>query len=210
MVPGLEVGNFTLNVTITDLFGAITQGTGIIEVINDAPRLTSVEFVPHIAERGDLIIVNAKAFDGHNVESVQIDMRIFGGQLIDLLLLDGDVWAGNFTLPNGMTPGSHELPFIVTDSLGAKQVLTHWISIGNEAQPDAATPYLLPDGEHIATIISVLNTPPQIVVDDLKIIRGDSTATALLEAEVSDADGVMLVRAKLGLAMEVGFHLHLW
>ena len=199
MVPGLEVGNFTLNVTITDFFGAITQGTGIIEVVNDAPRLTSVEFVPHIAKRGDLIIVNAKAFDGHDVESVQIDMRIFGGQLIDLLLLDGDVWAGNFTLPTGMTPGSHEIPFIVTDSIGGKQVLRHWISIDNNAQPDAATPYRLPDGEHISTTISVLNTPPQIVVEELKIIRGDGTATALLEAEVSDADGVMLVRARLGI-----------
>ena len=199
MVPGLEVGNFTINVTITDYFGAITEGSGIIQVVNDAPRLTSVEFVPHIAKRGDLIIVNAIAFDGHGVESVQVDMRVFGGQLVDLLLLENDVWAGNFTLPNGMTPGSHDIPFIVTDSIGGKQILRHWIDIDNGAQPDAATPYRLPDGEHVSTTITVLNTAPQIVAEDMIIIRGDSTTTALLEAEVSDADGVMLVRAKLGI-----------
>ena len=199
MVPGLEVGNFTINVTITDYFGAITEGSGVIQVVDDAPRLTSVEFVPHIAKRGDLIIVNAIAFDGHGVESVQVDMRVFGGQLVDLLLLENDVWAGNFTLPNGMTPGSHDIPFIVTDSIGGKQILRHWINIDNGAQPDAATPYRLPDGEHVSTTITVLNTAPQIVAEDMIIIRGDSTTTALLEAEVSDADGVMLVRAKLGI-----------
>jgi len=199
MVPGLQVGNFTINVTIIDYFDAITEGSGIIQVVNDAPRLTSVEFVPHIAKRGDLIIVNAIAFDGHDVESVQVDMRVFGGQLIDLVLLENEIWAGNFTLPNGMTPGSHDIPFIVTDSIGGKQILRHWIDIDNGAQPDVATPYRLPDGEHVSTTISVLNTAPQIVAEDMKIIRGDSTATALLEAEVSDADGVMLVRAKLGI-----------
>ena len=199
MVPGLEVGNFTINVTITDYFGAITEGSGIIQVVNDAPRLTSVEFVPHIAKRGDLIIVNAIAFDGHGVESVQVDMRIFGGQLIDLVLLENDVWAGNFTLPNGMTPGSHDIPFIVTDSIDGKQILRHWIDIDNGGQPDAATPYRLSDGEHVSTTITVLNTAPQIVAEDMKITRGDSVVTALLEAEVSDADGVMLVRAKLGI-----------
>ncbi len=199
MVPGLEVGNFTINVTITDYFGAITEGSGVIQVVDDAPRLTSVEFVPHIAKRGDLIIVNAIAFDGHGVESVQVDMRVFGGQLVDLLLLENEVWAGNFTLPNGMTPGSHDIPFIVTDSIGGKQILRHWINIDNGAQPDAATPYRLPDGEHVSTTMTVLNTAPQIVAEDMIIIRGDSTTTALLEAEVSDADGVMLVRAKLGI-----------
>ena len=199
MVPGLEVGNFTINVTITDYFGAITEGSGIIQVVNDAPRLTSVEFVPHIAKRGDLIIVNAIAFDGHGVESVQVDMRIFGGQLVDLVLLENDVWAGNFTLPNGMTPGSHDIPFIVTDSIDGKQILRHWIDIDNGDQPDAATPYRLPDGEHVSTTITVLNTAPQIVAEDMKITRSDSAVTALLEAEVSDADGVMLVRAKLGI-----------
>ena len=199
MVPGLEVGNFTINVTITDYFGAITEGSGIIQVVNDAPRLTSVEFVPHIAKRGDLIIVNAIAFDGHGVESVQVDMRIFGGQLVDLVLLENDVWAGNFTLPNGMTPGSHDIPFIVTDSIDGKQILRHWIDIDNGDQPDAATPYRLPDGEHVSTTITVLNTAPQIVAEDMKITRGDGAVTALLEAEVSDADGVMLVRAKLGI-----------
>ncbi|MCS5533556.1 MAG: hypothetical protein NZ736_04795 [Candidatus Poseidoniaceae archaeon] len=199
MVPGLEVGNFTINVTIIDYFGAITEGSGVIQVVNDAPRLTSVEFVPHIAKRGDLIIVNAIAFDGHGVESVQVDMRVFGGQLVDLVLLENDVWAGNFTLPNGMTPGLHDIPFIVTDSIGGKQILRHWIDIDNGAQPDAVTPYLLPDGEHVSTTMSILNTAPQIVAEDMKITRGDSAVTALLEAEVSDADGVMLVRAKLGI-----------
>ena len=199
MVPGLEVGNFTINATITDYFGAITEGSGVIQVVNDAPRLTSVEFVPHIAKRGDLIIVNANAFDGHGVDSVQVDMRIFGGQLVDLLLLESDVWAGNFTLPNGMTPGSHDIPFIVTDSIGGKQILRHWIDIDIGAQPDAATPYRLPDGEDVSTTISVLNTAPQIIAEDMKITRDEGTTTALLEAEVSDADGVMLVRAKLGI-----------
>jgi len=199
MVPGLEVGNFTINATITDYFGAITEGSGVIQVVNDAPRLTSVEFVPHIAKRGDLIIVNANAFDGHGVDSVQVDMRIFGGQLVDLLLLESDVWAGNFTLPNGMTPGSHDIPIIVTDSIGGKQILRHWIDIDIGAQPDAATPYRLPDGEDVSTTISVLNTAPQIIAEDMKITRDEGTTTALLEAEVSDADGVMLVRAKLGI-----------
>jgi hypothetical protein len=127
-------------------------------VVDDAPRLTSVEFVPHIAKRGDLIIVNAIAFDGHGVESVQVDMRVFGGQLIDLILLENDVWAGNFTLPNGMTPGSHDIPFIVTDSIGGKQILRHWINIDNGAQPNAATPYRLPDAEHVSTTITVQKT----------------------------------------------------
>lgn len=199
MVPGLQFGNFTINVTITDSFGAITQGSGIIEVVNEAPRLTSVEFVPHIAKRGDLIIVNADAFDGHGVESVQLDMRLYGGQLMDLAHLESGVWAGNFTLPDAMSPGSHNLPFIVTDSNGAKQILQHWIKIENEAQPNPQTPYRLPQGDNVATTITVLNTPPQIVAEDMTIIRDDTTTTALLEAYVTDADGVMVVRTRLGV-----------
>jgi len=126
-------------------------------------------------------------------------MRIFGGQLTDLVLLESDVWAGNFTLPYGMTPGLHDIPFIVTDSVGGKQILRHWIDIDDGAQPNAATPYRLPDGEHVSTTISVQNTAPQIIAEDMKITRDEGTTTALLEAAVSDADGVMLVQAKLGI-----------
>ena len=96
-VKGLQVGNVTLNLTAVDYFGTITIGQGVVEVVNQGPRLTSVDMLPDRGPRGTTVIINAQAYDGHGVETVQIDMRDQGGDLVEMAEENG-VWAGNFSI----------------------------------------------------------------------------------------------------------------
>ena len=98
IVKGLEVGNITLDVTAVDWFGSVMDGQSTVQVVNQGPRLTNVEMLPDRGPRGTTVVINAQAYDGHGVEAVQIDMRMKGGDLVDLVETSG-IWAGNFSIP---------------------------------------------------------------------------------------------------------------
>ena len=101
-VPGLEYGELPISVTVSDVFDATDSDSANISVLNQPPRLTSMEIVPSIVNRGEVLLVNAEVIDGHGVASVSIDMREYGGNLSELNRL-GDIWAGQVEIPSGMS-----------------------------------------------------------------------------------------------------------
>ena len=58
IVPGLQVGNFSLTVEARDSFDVVTTYTGQIVVVNQAPRLTGAEILPDQGPRGTNMVIN--------------------------------------------------------------------------------------------------------------------------------------------------------
>ena len=205
IVKGLQVGNVTLNVTATDWFGSVMQGQGTVEVVNQGPRLTSIDLLPDRGPRGTTMVINAQAYDGHGVDSVQIDMRDQGGMLVDLAVENG-IWAGNFSIPETIAPGEHTLNFILTDSLGRKSTATAWHGASaNETLVSIYGAHYVPDGIMNQVTITVYNTPPSMLVpSSVSITKGSQATTELLEVEIYDTDGVAVARANLGVFTPLG------
>ena len=134
-VPGLEIGLIEINITATDKFGISTVGTGQIEVVNQAPRLTSVEMSPSVGYRGTILVVNAEAYDGHGVGNVSVDLRSYGGELF-YLTDNAGVWTGQITIPQGMPPGYQSVEFILQDGAGKVGTTSIWY----QDQPDSQDP----------------------------------------------------------------------
>jgi hypothetical protein len=205
IVKGLEVGNITLNVTAEDWFGSVMDGQSTVQIVNQGPRLTSVEMLPDRGPRGTTVIINAQAYDGHGVAAVQIDMRMEGGNLVELVETSG-VWAGNFSIPETIAPGEHELQFILTDALGRKSIVDAWHGqTANTTFTNLYGEHAIPDGVMNPVTLLVYNTPPSIVApDNLALTKGGSTSTALLEVEIYDTDGIAVARANLGVFTPLG------
>jgi len=205
IVKGLEVGNVTLNVTATDWFGTVTEGQGTVEVVNQGPRLTSVDMLPDRGPRGTTVIINAQAYDGHGVDSVQIDMRDQGGLLVNLTATNG-IWAGNFSVPETIAPGEHNLNFILTDALGRKNTATAWHgTTANATLVGLYGPHYLPDDAMRPVTILVFNTPPSMVApSSIAIEKGNAATTELLEVEIYDTDGIAVAQANLGVFTPLG------
>lgn len=205
IVKGLQAGNVTLNLTAVDWFGTITTGQGVVEVVNQGPRLTSVDMLPDRGPRGTTVIINAQAYDGHGVETVQIDMRDQGGDLVELAEENG-VWAGNFSIPQSIAPGEHELQFIMTDALGKKTTATAWHALSaNSTHVDLYGEHYIPDDVMNPVTMLVFNTPPSIVAPNtIALSKSNEATTALLEIEIYDADGVAVAQANLGVFTPLG------
>ena len=125
VVVGLEVGLVDVVVSATDSFGASTLEQGNLEVTNQPPRLIDVEIVPDSLERGQSVVVNIKAYDGHGVESVSVDLRAYGGTTVNLTSEgENSPWAAMIQMPSGMTPGDQSLLVIAEDGLGGNQPTT--------------------------------------------------------------------------------------
>ena len=205
IVKGLEVGNVTLNVTATDWFGTVTEGQGTVEVVNQGPRLTLVDMLHDRGPRGTTVIINAQAYDGHGVDSVQIDMREQGGLLVNLTATNG-IWAGNFSVPETIAPGEHNLNFILTDALGRKNTATAWHgTTANATLVGLYGPHYLPDDAMRPVTILVFNTPPSMVApSSIAIEKGNAATTELLEVEIYDTDGIAVAQANLGVFTPLG------
>ncbi|MDB2570694.1 hypothetical protein N9X79_00860, partial [Euryarchaeota archaeon] len=200
LVQGLEVGNISLNVTATDAWGLTGTGSGEIEVINQGPRLHALEILPNTGPRGTIMIVNAQAYDGHGVASVEIDLRELGGELVPLTDSNG-VWAGNFTVPESTVPGKQSLTFVLTDNLGQRTFTTLWHADGMNATLQAIYgPHHVSDLVMMDISIDVLNTPPTVSNPGvLSIVREEQSRTVVLEVPISDYDGVLVAQANLGV-----------
>jgi len=200
LVPGLEVGNISLNVTATDTWGLVTTGAGDIEIINQGPRLHAFEVLPDTGPRGAVMIVNTQAYDGHGVESVMIDLRESGGELVPLTVLNG-VWIGNFTVPDSMTPGEQALSLILTDGLGQSEFTTLWHADGMNASLQAIYgPHHVSDEIMKQMNINILNTAPLITNPGVQTVeKSEMSSTVVLEVAISDYDGILVAQANLGV-----------
>ncbi|MGB2018511.1 MAG: hypothetical protein ACPHX2_08225, partial [Candidatus Poseidoniaceae archaeon] len=93
IIPGLQVGAHSVGVSATDSFGATSSTTGELDVSNQAPRILDVEVVPTSLERGQSAVINVEAYDGHGVDRVQLDLREYGGGVMNMTSEDSLVWA---------------------------------------------------------------------------------------------------------------------
>ena len=200
LVPGLEVGNVSLNVTATDTRGIETTGTGEIEIINQGPRLFALEILPDTGPRGAVMIVNTQAYDGHGVDSVTIDLRDSGGEQVELLLTNG-VWVASFEVPEAMTPGEQILTFTLTDGLGEKEFTTFWHVDGKDnSLQEIYGQHHISDAVMEEISINVLNTAPVIVAPGVQTLeRSEKSTTVVLEVAISDYDGIRVAQANLGV-----------
>ena len=200
LVPGLEVGNVSLNVTATDTWGIETTGTGEIEIINQGPRLFALEILPDTGPRGAVMIVNTQAYDGHGVDSVTIDLRDSGGEQVELLLTNG-VWVASFEVPEAMTPGEQILTFTLTDGLGEKEFTTFWHVDGKDnSLQEIYGQHHISDAVMEEISINVLNTAPIIVAPGVQTLeRSEKSTTVVLEVAISDYDGIRVAQANLGV-----------
>jgi len=200
LVPGLETGNITLNVTATDTWSVSSSGSGSIEVINLGPRLLDFEVLPDTGPRGTQMIINTRAYDGHGVTSVELDLRDVGGQMESFDLVEG-VWIGNFTVPNSMVPGRQVLNFVLTDGLGQRTFTSLWHADGaNSTMQQIYGPHHISENVMKEISIDVVNSAPTITNPGvLSFERSEGSSTVLLEVAIADVDGVLVARANLGV-----------
>ena len=194
-VPGLEYGDLPITATVIDAFDATDSDSANITVLNQPPRLTSMEIVPTIVNRGEIMLINAEVFDGHGVSSVSIDMREFGGDLTDLNRV-GDVWAGQVEIPLGMSPGEHLLKVRMVDTFDSSITVQRTITSGQ---------YHIESTMDEDLEIMVMNEPPVIDIGELRIIEiGDEEVDYVLTISVNDHDGLNWVKVKLGILAPPG------
>ena len=194
-VPGLEVGNLPINVTVIDNFDATDSDSENITVLNQAPRLVNIEIVPSIVHRGESILINAEVIDGHGVSNVSIDMRDYGGQVAELGKL-GDIWVGEVEIPTGMTPGEQLLNVRMVDAAGSSKTVQRTIISGQ---------YHVESADDMDIEVTVLNEPPVIDVGEIRIIEiGDEDVEYVLTISVDDYDGLNWVKVKLGILAPPG------
>ena len=194
-VPGLEYGELPISVTVSDVFDATDSDSANISVLNQPPRLTSMEIVPSIVNRGEALLVNAEVIDGHGVASVSIDMREYGGNLSELNRL-GDIWAGQVEIPSGMSPGEHMLKVRMVDNFDSSITVQRTITSGQHHIESTMD-------EDI--VVNVMNEPPVIDIGELRIIEiGDEEVNYVLTIKVDDYDGLNWVKVKLGILAPPG------
>ncbi|MBJ64064.1 MAG: hypothetical protein CMB55_04635 [Euryarchaeota archaeon] len=194
-VPGLEVGNLPINVTVKDAFDEIATSSEDILVLNQPPRLTMFEIVPSIVHRGQQVVINAEVIDGHGVSSVAIDMRDYGGNVTQLNRV-GEIWVGQVEIPSTIAPGDQLISVKMEDSLGSSAIVQKTTVLGQYHQESDMDEYLQ---------ITVMNEPPVFNIGELIVIEiGEEDVEYTLTISVEDYDGLNWVKVKLGILAPVG------
>tara|TARA_B100000214_G_scaffold231396_2_gene168758 strand:- start:38540 stop:41497 length:2958 start_codon:yes stop_codon:yes gene_type:complete len=186
---GLEFGLENVSVHMNDLWTDV-EAFDQISITNAAPRITSREFIPNVAYRGDSISVSIGAEDGHGVEYVMVDLLSSGGELVELDFDMGlNKWVGEFTVPNSLAPGAKTIPLQVSDTQGGSAFLDDGVSVTivNEA-PTITNISFIKDGAWV----SVLEIP-----------KKESTSY-LMEVTIDDPDGVSSAQTKIGRLAPIG------
>ena len=203
VVPGLEVGTYSIEVQAVDSFGVEVIFVSNISVVNQAPRLVYAEISPAEGPRGTNMVVNLQAYDGHGVANISLDLRDFGGDLVELSNNSG-VWTTMMVVPDDMSPGQQILEFVLIDGLG-KTGLT---SVYYDAAPSLTHPngpHYIPSTQPIPISINVENSAPSITVQNpTKYTRQDTAVTVVFETQITDQDGVANARANLGVFAPLG------
>ena len=163
-------------------------------VENQAPRILSATIEPGNVVRGGATIMTLDVLDYHGVDSIVVDLREYGGEEIPCLKVE--VWACELVIPQGMTPGIRPLKVRLTDNLGASILVSKTQTSEHHFQPSSTDEEL---------VVTIENTPPTLTLSTTEPLqRSDSDSEQAIEIQVDDADGILLVRADLGVLKPLG------
>ena len=193
-VQGLAVGELPITVMVVDEWGETDTLTTNMTVENQAPRILSASIEPATVVRGGSTLMTLDVLDYHGVASIVVDLREYGGEEIPCLKVE--VWACELVIPQGMTPGERLLKVRLTDDLGATILVT---------KTQASEHHFQPSSTDMDLTVTVENTPPTLtIVPSEALQRGDSDSEQAIEIRVDDPDGILLVRADLGVLKPLG------
>jgi len=193
-VQGTQVGELPISVEVVDEWGESDTLSTNITVENQAPRILSANIDPANLVRGGSTIMTLDALDYHGVASIVVDLREYGGEEIPCIKVE--VWACELIIPQGMTPGERLVKVRLTDELGASILVT---------KTQASEHHFQPSSTDVDLVITIENTPPILtLVPSEALQRQDSDSEQAIEIQVDDADGILLVRADLGVLKPLG------
>ena len=202
VISGLHAGPATVRVTATDSFGASSSLDATLHVDNLPPRLLDVEAVPNALERGQSIVINVRAYDGHGVAAVHIDLREYGGDIVEMTTEGGSLWAGMVTMPNGMTPGEQSLLVIAEDELGALTQQRYFTPTSVVGDAYFGPHHVNSDNAADITV-RILNDRPTIVLEQATVSKKPAS-THVYTVQATDPDGVQRVQIRLGIYAPIG------
>tara|TARA_B100001564_G_scaffold159708_1_gene134283 strand:- start:629 stop:3520 length:2892 start_codon:yes stop_codon:yes gene_type:complete len=194
---GLQYGAIEIPITLQDIWTSVTQNITII-VLNEAPRMLSIEFTPSQVFRGEQVFVSIKAVDGHGVDSVSIDMFGNGGGITVLELVE-ELWTGVFTIPEAFTPGERNLIIRLVDSTGESRT-TSQIFINGQFK-DANRLTILNDSPLINNITLYRNNQ---IVSKILIPESGVPISHTLEVTINDVDDISSAQIKIGRLAPIG------
>ena len=193
-VQGTQVGELPISVEVVDEWGESDTLSTNITVENQAPRILSATIEPGNVVRGGATIMTLDVLDYHGVDSIVVDLREYGGEEIPCLKVE--VWACELVIPQGMTPGIRPLKVRLTDNLGASILVSKTQTSEHHFQPSSTDEEL---------VVTIENTPPTLTLSTTEPLqRSDSDSEQAIEIQVDDADGILLVRADLGVLKPLG------
>jgi len=193
-VQGLAVGELPISVVVVDEWGEIDTLATNMTVENQAPRILSASIEPETVVRGGSTLMTLDVLDYHGVASIVVDLREYGG--VETPCLEVEVWACELAIPQGMTPGERLLKVRLTDALGASILVT---------KTQASEHHFQPSSTDMDLAVTVENTPPTLtLVPSEALQRGNSDSEQAIEIRVDDGDGILLVRADLGVLKPLG------
>ena len=193
-VQGLAVGELPLTVVVVDEWGETDTFTTNMTVENQAPRILSASIEPTTVVRGGSTLMTLDVLDYHGVASIVVDLREYGGEETPCLKVE--VWACELVIPQGMTPGERLLKVRLTDDLGATILVT---------KTQVSEHHFQPSSTDVDLAVTVENTPPTLtLVPSEALQRGNSDSEQAIEIRVDDPDGILLVRADLGVLKPLG------
>lgn len=193
-VQGLEIGDLPISVEVIDEWGETDTLSTNMTVENQAPRILSASVEPETVVRGGAVLLTLEVLDYHGVDSIVVDLRDYGGEETSCLKVE--VWACELVIPQGMTPGVRSLKVRLTDSLGASILVTKTQVSEHHFQPSSTDEELT---------VTVENTPPTLSLSSSEPLqRSDENTEQAIEILVQDADGLLLVRADLGVLKPLG------
>ena len=201
-VTGLETGSIPVSVVAVDRFGATSTLNGSIAVVNQGPRLLKVDFAPDSLERGQSMVINVKAYDGHGVAQVQLDLREYGGSMVNLSLNDG-LWTGMVEMPVGMSPGDRSLIVVATDAQGAVEQYRTAPSPEGSVGDAVFGPHFVIVVDLQPIKVEILNDRPALEAIPLTVEKQVDTPV-VYTVNASDPDGIERVQINLGVYAPVG------
>ncbi|CAI8399610.1 MAG: Uncharacterised protein [Candidatus Poseidoniaceae archaeon] len=193
-VQGIAVGELPISVVVVDEWGEIDTLATNITVENQAPRILSASIEPPTVVRGGPTLMTLEVIDYHGVASIVVDLREYGGEETSCFRVE--VWTCELVIPQGMTPGERLLKVRLIDDLGATILVT---------KTQASEHHFQPSSTDMDLMVTIENTPPGLtLVPSEALQRGDSDSDQPIEIQVDDPDGILLVRADLGVLKPLG------
>ena len=188
-VSGLEVGEINISAQATDEWFESDVRSTTITVENQAPRILSATISPNEVIRGGATMMTIDALDYHGVASVAVDLTVYGGEEIACQKME--LWMCELVLPYGMAPGVRSISVRLTDNLGATILVT---------KTQASEHHFQPSSTDMDLALTIKNTPPTLtMVTTDALLREDLNTEQAIEIRVEDTDGILLVRADLGI-----------